>query len=128
MTDVFDVVEPRPPEGLALYLRPDQSRWLFRVTPARDPSQPRLWCLRIDRCARTGPLPHDDLASLFVAARGMTRDQLMETLRDLRADPSAWLGQNSHRDLRRWLHKASAVPFEVPQPLPARPAAHPADP
>ncbi|MGH2531118.1 MAG: hypothetical protein ACRDJW_02315 [Thermomicrobiales bacterium] len=122
MIDAFEVVEPRPPEGLSLYLRTRQSQWLFRVAPARDPAQPRLWCLRFDRCVRTGPLADDDQVSLFVAARGMTRDQLMGTLQNLRTDPAAWLGQSEQRDLHRWLRKASAAPFDIPHPLRARPA------
>lgn len=123
MAETFEVevVEPRPPEGLALYLRTRESQWLFRVAPARDPSQPRLWCLRIDRCARVGPLADNDQVNLFVTARRMTRDQLMSALQELRADPVAWLDQDGRHDLHRWLRETSAEPYTLPQPLRARP-------
>jgi hypothetical protein len=120
MTERFDIVETRAPEGLAVYVRSSESQRLFRVAPARDPEEPRFWCLRIDWCLRPGPIGGaGDHAEIYVAARGMTREQLMTALQEIRANPETWLGESRQQELRRWLLDKCAV---VLPPTPATPA------
>lgn len=99
----FDVVDSRVRDGQAVYLRGRLSGRVFRVSPVRDPVQPRLWCLLVERClAATTPVSRDDAVIGTAAA---TREEALSSLRDLEKNPTEWLGQQGHRALRTWLRE-----------------------
>ncbi len=98
---VFDIVPSRVPQGLGLLLRAHTGGTLFRITPVRDPDQPRFWCLRIDRCLRTGM--SDPTAPSCLTEGGLTRDSLLEVLAAIRSDVNGWLSQRRRQPLRQWL-------------------------
>jgi len=72
-----------------------------RVEPARDPAQPRFWCLRVYRCTRAGVA--DGLERPWLGGGGMTRDERPAALRAIRDDVDAWLAAADRQPLRRWL-------------------------
>ena len=101
MDGTVDVVESRDPEGLGLLLKARATGRLYRVRPARDPRQPRFWCVLVYRCQPGGMA--DPGERPWVGAGGMTRDELPEVFRTIRADVDAWLAQEQCLELRRWL-------------------------
>ena len=95
------VVEERTPSPLGVYLKAAATGRLYRVEPARDPAQPRFWCLRVYRCTRAGVA--DGLERPWLGGGGMTRDDLPAALRAIRDDVDAWLAAADRQPLRRWL-------------------------
>ena len=109
MTDgTVEVVEPRVPEGLGIWLRVRTSGQRYRIAPSRDPRQPRLWRLLVYRCT-PGGMPHP-AEQPWVGAAGTTREDLPATLAAIRADVNAWLAREECHDLRRWLLTADPSP------------------
>jgi hypothetical protein len=103
----FETLESRAQEGHAVYLRGSLSGRLFRVSPVRDPAQPRLWCLLIERCATTGVNGLREEAVLGTEA--MPREEVLGALNELRANPAKWLGQPRRKSLRVWLRGSGDV-------------------
>jgi hypothetical protein len=103
----FEVLESRAQEGHALYLRGSLSGRLFRFSPVRDPAQPRLWCLLVERCVTAGITGRREEA--VIGPGGMTREEAQAALRELGANPAKWLGQPRHRALQVWLRDAAAT-------------------
>lgn len=114
----FEIVESRVPQGLGFLMRSRASGALFRISPMRDPDQPRFWCLRIDRCLRSGIV--DPAAPSCVAEGQLTRDALIRVLAELRMGIDAWLDREECRALRQWLDRQAALAGTV-----AREPAHP---
>jgi hypothetical protein len=110
--EAFDVVDSRAPVGLGLYLRARSNGRLFRVMLARDPAQPRLWCLRVDTCAPSGVVPVGGRSCL--ATTGTERENAISVLETIRADVAAWLDGDERRSLRRWLGDRAAEPLLDP--------------
>jgi len=73
----------------------------YRVAPARDPRQPRFWCLVVYRCAPGGLATAGERP--WIGARGMTRDELPAALAAIRGDVDGWLAREECRELREWL-------------------------
>ena len=101
----FDPVELRAQdrEGQALYLKGRRSGRLFRVSAVRDPAQPRLWCLLVERFSAVGidGVPGRGV----IGAGGLGREAVNAALREVGTDPAAWLGQPRHGRLRDWLRR-----------------------
>ncbi|HEY7034021.1 MAG TPA: hypothetical protein VH482_21975 [Thermomicrobiales bacterium] len=116
MTEVFEVVESRAPVGLGLYLRARSTGRLFRVMLARDPAQPRLWCLRVDTCAPSGVVPAGSRCCL--ATVGTEREGAISTLEAIRTDVAAWLAGDERQSLRGWLGERAAEPLIEPYAVP----------
>jgi hypothetical protein len=114
--ETFEVVESRAPVGLGLYLRARSNGRLFRVTLARDPAQPRFWCLRVDTCAPSGVVPVGGRACLATA--GTEREGAISTLEAIRTDVAAWLAGDERRPLRGWLRDRVAEPPAEPLAAP----------
>jgi hypothetical protein len=99
--DGFEAVDTRVRDGHAVYLRGRRSGRVFRISPVRDPVQPRLWCLLVERCASAAvPITRGDAVIGTVAA---TKEEALTALRELEKNPTQWLGQRDHRALRAWL-------------------------
>jgi hypothetical protein len=108
MAESFEIADLRVPEGLALYIRANPSNWLFRVAPVRDPDQPRLWCLFVEQCSRIGVT--GGTFEQHVSMRGMSRQELLDTLTEIRSAPESWLSGTDQRELSSWLHQACGAP------------------
>ncbi len=130
----FEIVTARVPQGLGVLVRSHADGTLFRITPVRDPDQPRFWCLRIDRCLRTGFV--DPAAPSCLTEGGLTRDSLMGVLAAIRSDVNGWLSHVGRQALRQWLgnqlaEEPASAPVhqrqgesrnrELPQRAPTRP-------
>jgi len=74
---------------------------MYRVEPARDPAQPRFWCIRVRRCTRAG-VP-DPIERPWLGDGGLSRDDLPDALRAIQEDVTGWLSQASRHQLRGWL-------------------------
>jgi hypothetical protein len=107
----FDTLESRAQEGYALYLRGRVSGRLFRISPVRDPVQPRLWCLLVERCETPGIAGRRSEA--VIGPGGLTREEAQIALRELGANPTQWLGQPRYRRLQSWLRGDEAVSGDV---------------
>jgi len=103
-----EVVAPRGPEGFGFFVRARATGQVYRISPARDPRQPRFWCLLVTRCSSAGVA--DPSERPWLGAGGMTRDELPEALAAIRADVGGWLAQDACGELRAWLLSGSAVP------------------
>jgi hypothetical protein len=115
----FDTLESRAQEGHALYLRGRVSGRLFRFSPVRDPAQPRLWCLLVERCETPGIAGRRSEA--VIGPGGLTREEAQIALRELGANPTKWLGQPRHRRLQSWLRGDVAVGGDATAPPPSLP-------
>ena len=105
-----DIVESRDHEGLGFLLKARPSGRLFRVRPARDPVQPRFWCVLVFRCSPGGAPDPDERP--WVGAGGMTRDEIPAKLATIRADVGAWLAEPQCHELRDWIlaHEPAPAP------------------
>ncbi len=105
---LFDVVDP---QGLGFHLKARADGRLYRVVPARDPAQPRFWCVLIYRC-RPGGLADAGERPWF-GAGGLSREELPEAFAAMRTDVNAWLAQDSCLALRTWLTAVDVPPPAV---------------
>jgi hypothetical protein len=105
----FDQVTQLAHEGLTVNLQFQPVKWTFRFYPARDPEQPRFWCLLVDQCDRTDALGQS--VDRFLVARAMPRDLLLENLAKLREDPREWLAADSQQNLGQWLQNVAERPM-----------------
>lgn len=108
MDGIVDVVESRGPEGFGFLVKVRTSGQLYRIAPARDPRQPRFWCMMIFRCSSAGVADATELP--WLGAGGMSRDELPEKLGAIRADVDGWLAEEACGELRRWILEAPPVP------------------
>ena len=99
--EAFDVVELRAQEGHALYLKGHDSGRLFRLSLVRDPAQPRLWCLLVERCAAVGV--NGRRLEAVLGPGGLTREEALSALEALATNPGDWLGDPRQRQLHGWL-------------------------
>ena len=114
-----DIVESRDHEGLGFLLKARPSGRLFRVRPARDPRQPRFWCVLVFRCSPGGAPDPDERP--WIGPGGMTRDELPAALATIRADIGAWLAEAQCGELRDWLLTQEPAPAPLAAPAPLRP-------
>lgn len=103
-TTCFALVEFQPRHAWGLYVQATGGL-LFRVTPNRDPDQPRLWCLRFDRCISVGAVQPDGYGCL--AGSRIAWGDLTAVFTAIRSDVEVWLSQPTQRDLHRWLVEAT---------------------
>ena len=102
-----EVVESRGPEGFGFFVKVQTSGRFYRISPARDPHQPRFWCLLVTRCSSAGVA--DPTERPWLGAGGMTREELPTALAAIRADVGGWLAQDACGELRAWLLSGPAV-------------------
>lgn len=101
MTQILEVVDERSPSGMGFFLKVPTTGRMYRVEPARDPSQPRFWCIRVRRCTRAG-VP-DPIERPWLGDGGLSRDDLPDALRAIQENVTGWLSQTSRHQLRGWL-------------------------
>jgi len=105
----YDQVVQLAHEGLTVNLQFQPVKWTFRFYPARDPEQPRFWCLLVDQCDRTDALGQS--VDRYLVQRAMPRDQLLENLSQLREDPRVWLEADSREKLGEWIQTVAERPM-----------------
>jgi hypothetical protein len=101
----FEVVAT---EGIGFQLKERASQRLYRIAAARDPGQPRLWCVLVYRCG-PGGVP-DAAERPWLGTAGMAREDVATTLAGMRADIDAWLARDECGELRAWLLAPAATP------------------
>ena len=118
IADEFELVRSREAEGLSLYLRAVEGGWYFRVSPIRDPSQVRFWCLVLEPCMEPGVNAPQTGIEPFVASPGLTRDRMLALLAQVREEPMDWLRDPGNSTLMAWLRDIAGTPVPIrPQPL-----------
>lgn len=106
--DAIEVMATRAESRTAITIRVRQTQAHFRITPERDPQQPRLWCVSVRQCASGGTLTTSGL--VWIDRPGMSRTELAETIDTIRGDIGGWLTAPARRDLCRWLLTAEPLP------------------
>ena len=108
----IEVVTERDAAAYGFTVRVQANGLLHRITPMRDPQQPRFWCVAVFRCSSAG-VP-DATERMWIGRGGLHRDELKETLGTIRANPSAWLAEAVHHELRAWMLDPQATPPVAP--------------
>jgi hypothetical protein len=105
-----EVVEERNADAYGFTVKVLANGLLHRILPVRDPRQPRFWCVVVFRCS-PGGVP-DASEQPWVGPGGLRREELKETMSAIRANPSSWLAETAHGQLRDWMltPTAAAVP------------------
>lgn len=111
MTTSFDIVQPRVPDGLGLYLKSRATGRHYRIEPTRHPEQPRFWVLRVVRCQRPGVT--DTSFGAWTGARSYTLSDLPTALAGIKADVAAWLEEEHHSSLRLWFEEGERTPLSM---------------
>jgi hypothetical protein len=106
--DGVEIIETRHPGPHAFLLKARGSGQFYQVAPARDPQQPRFWCVVVYRCSPGGLA--DTTERPWVGPGGITRENLPLAMAEIRADVGAWLAEEPCRELRSWLLAPAAAP------------------
>ncbi len=101
LDDAVELVETRHAGPHAFLLKARASGRFYQVAPARDPRQPRFWCVVVYRCSREGLA--DTAERPWVGPGGISRDDLSGVMAEIKGDLGAWLAGESCRELRHWL-------------------------
>jgi len=109
----IEIVPERDAHVYGFTIKTAANPFLHRVTPLRDPSQPRFWCVVVFRCTAGGLPDKDELP--WISKRQLRREELAETMQAIRTDPVAWLDEAANAELRAWiLTPVSALTPETP--------------
>jgi hypothetical protein len=117
-----EVVEERNADAYGFTVKVLANGLLHRILPVRDPHQPRFWCVVVFRCS-PGGVP-DASEQPWVGLGGLRREELKETMSAIRANPSSWLAETSHGQLRDWMLAGAPVADPAPKRQGAAPT-HP---
>lgn len=107
----IEVVPERDAHVYGFTIKTAANPFLHRVTPLRDPSQPRFWCVVVFRCT-AGGLP-DKTELPWISKRQLRREELADTMQAIRADPAAWLAEAGNAELREWVLTPASTPDPV---------------
>lgn len=113
MEGAVEVIVPNGSAALEVFLRVGEDRRLYRVLPARDPRQPRFWCLAVMACTPSG-MPEPE-GPLWAGAWGTTWSEVPGTIAAIRADAAGWLAAEPQRGLRERLRERLADPWQAPR-------------
>jgi hypothetical protein len=105
--DAIEVIKSRSPEGFGFNFKVRASGRMYRFEPIRYPREPRFWCLSVQRCLSNGSPDPDERA--WISESLLSREQLADVSRSVRADIGAWLADESHDRLRHWLMAGAPV-------------------
>ena len=102
-----EVVEERNADAYGFTVKVLANGLLHRILPVRDPHQPRFWCVVVFRCS-PGGVP-DASEQPWVGPGGLRREELKDTMSAIRANPSSWLAETAHGQLRDWMLAPAAA-------------------
>jgi hypothetical protein len=109
----FELGKSPTPEGHALYLKGRVSGRVFRVSLARDPAEPRSWCLFVEHRASVG-VPGRRTDAVIGPGR-LTREAALDALRSIESNPNAWLSDRKREKLLDWMRtRPPAEPLPEP--------------
>ncbi len=108
LSEALELLPTRAESKFGISLKIRESGTQFRFAPARDPNQPRLWCVSVRRCSPGGML--DTAGPVWIDRPGQTRTDIAEMIETIRADIGNWLATPVRRDLCRWLLTATPAP------------------
>jgi hypothetical protein len=112
----FELGKSPTPEGHALYLKGRVSGRVFRVSLARDPAEPRSWCLFVEHRVSVG-VPGRRTDAVIGPGR-LTRENALVELQAIEANPNAWLSDGRRGKLLDWMR--TRPPVEAPPEPPRR--------
>ncbi|HEX2281900.1 MAG TPA: hypothetical protein VHG52_09075 [Thermomicrobiales bacterium] len=102
-----EVVEERNTDAYGFMVKVLANGLLYRILPVRDPHQPRFWCVVVFRCS-PGGVP-DASEQPWVGLQGLRREELKDAMSAIRANPSSWLAEMAHGQLRDWMLATAPV-------------------
>jgi hypothetical protein len=97
----FEIIAPAQPGAYGFSVRVVATGRLYRITPARDPREPRFWGVVIYRCT-PGGLP-DAAERPWLGRAGLRREELREVMATIRADVAGWLAGMQSPALAQWV-------------------------
>jgi hypothetical protein len=115
--DEFEVLAT-PVSKLVIDLKVRATGSCFRVSPERDPRQPRLWCVSVRQCG-PGSGPVTD-GPVWIDRPGLAWADLVALMQTLCTDLADWLAWPNRAELYRWLLTAAPVPSAAQQLATAR--------
>lgn len=80
----------------------------FRVSPTRDPQQPRFWCISVRQCSSVA-MP-DPASPIWMDRPGIPWAEMPDTIEAIRADVASWLTKPDRAALCQWLMTAAPAP------------------
>jgi hypothetical protein len=96
----FEIVDRHQPGAYGFSVRVGATGRLYRITPARDPQEPRFWCVIVYRCTLSG-LP-DGGERPWLGSAGLRRDELAGVMTAIRDDVAGWLAAMPSPALAQW--------------------------
>ncbi|HEU5432487.1 MAG TPA: hypothetical protein VFU81_12535, partial [Thermomicrobiales bacterium] len=109
----FEIVEPHQAGAYGFVVRVQATGRLYRITPTRDPREPRFWCVVVYRCTASG-LP-DGAERPWIGGAGMRREDLRDAMAAIRGDVGGWLTAAASPEFRTWfLAPAESLPGAGP--------------
>lgn len=96
----FEIVDRQQPGAYGFSVRVAATGRLYRITPARDPHEPRFWCVVVYRCT-PGGLP-DAAERPWLGRAGLRRDELAGVMTAIRDDVGGWLAAMPSPALAQW--------------------------
>lgn len=109
----IEIVEERNADAYGFTVKVRANGLLHRILPVRDPHQPRFWCVVVFRCS-PGGIP-DAAERPWIGPGGLRREDLKETMGAIRANPSSWLAEVAHGQLRDWMLAPPTSAHSAPQ-------------
>lgn len=108
LSDAVELLPSKAESKFGISLKVRESGAQFRFTPARDPHQPRFWCVSVRRCSPGGML--DTSGPVWIDRPGHSRTDVAEIIEAIRIDIGNWLATPLRRDLCHWLLTADPAP------------------
>jgi hypothetical protein len=109
----FEIVEPHQAGAYGFVVRVQATGRLYRITPTRDPREPRFWCVVVYRCTASGLA--DGAERPWIGGAGMRREDLRDAMAAIRDDVGRWLTTTACPEFQTWfLAPADSAPVAAP--------------
>lgn len=104
----IEVLPAKSAGKLSIDLKVTTTGALFRIAPARDPQEPRLWCISVRKCVTGGMV--DASEPTWIDRPGHPLADLAGMIDSIRDDVVGWLATTDRRQLCTWLLTAKPTP------------------